>query len=188
MAALLEPTDRAFDDLEQLLSPDEVVALIVGMQAPIPIGWTVLTEMLLDQMVHLGGALPEESYTELGPEDLEDMLALTALTEPGPFRKRTPEMGRYIGIRSEDGRLAAMAGERLKPIGFTEVSAVCTHPDFRGRGYAGRLIQSIVNGIHASGETPFLHVKDDNQPAKKVYFKLGFELRKQVKLTVLKRG
>jgi predicted GNAT family acetyltransferase len=112
------------------------------------------------------------------------MLALTAATEPGPFLPRTIELGKYFGIRSDDGRLAAMAGERLRLPGFTEISAVCTHPDFRGRGYAKGLVAMLAAKIMTEGKTPFLHVNPENG-AKVVYQKIGFQLRTRIRLTVI---
>ena len=95
-------------------------------------------------------------FLELGDADAAEMLALATLTEPGPFFTRTHRLGDFIGIRHA-GRLVAMAGERMKPEGFTEVSGVCTHPDFRGRGYAGALMRVVAARIAARGEMPFLH-------------------------------
>ena len=113
------------------------------------------------------------------------MLALTKLTEPGPFLPRTIELGAYHGIY-ESGSLVAMAGERLHLTGFTEVSAVCTHPSFRGRGYGNTLMSVVISGILNRGETPFLHVKTDN-PAIALYKKLGFQIRAQLHLAVIQQ-
>ncbi len=119
----------------------------------------------------------------LGPADVPEMLALTALTEPGPFRERTCELGRFLGIR-ESGRLAALAGERLNLPGFTEVSAVCTHPDFRGRGYAKALVAAIADGIFERGDTPFLTSYAANVGAINVYESVGFTLRRTLGVVV----
>jgi predicted GNAT family acetyltransferase len=112
------------------------------------------------------------------------MLELTAATEPGPFLPQTIQMGSYFGIRASDGRLAAMAGERLRSTEFAEISAVCTHPEFRGRGYARDLTTFLAARILAAGKTPFLHVKSENG-AKVVYQKIGFRLRAAIYLTVI---
>jgi predicted GNAT family acetyltransferase len=117
-----------------------------------------------------------------GPE----MLALATLTEPGPFLARTHHMGRFLGIRSA-GRLVAMAGERLRFPGFTEVSGVCTHPDFRGQGLARRLSAAVVAAIQRRGERAFLHAWATNAPAIALYRGLGFELRAEVNVAVLAR-
>jgi predicted GNAT family acetyltransferase len=112
------------------------------------------------------------------------MLALTAATDPGPFLPQTILMGSYFGIRASDGRLVAMAGERLQSTAFAEISAVCTHPEFRGRGYARTLVTFLTAQIVAAGKTPFLHVKSENG-AKVVYHKIGFRLRAAMYLTVI---
>ena len=112
------------------------------------------------------------------------MLALTAATEPGPFLAETIQMGRYFGIRSNDGRLIAMAGERLKLDGFTEISAVCTAPEFRGRGFARTLVAYLVAQTLNEGKMAFLHVKAENG-AKILYQKLGFCVRRTIQLIVI---
>jgi predicted GNAT family acetyltransferase len=114
------------------------------------------------------------------------MLALAKLTQPGPFLARTPLMGTFIGIRI-DGRLAAMAGERVRFPGYTELSGVCTHPDFRGRGLARRLSAAVAAGIEARGERPFLHAWSTNRAAISLYESLGFELRSEVNVALLER-
>ena len=114
------------------------------------------------------------------------MLELTALTKPGPFGTRTHELGAYLGIRAS-GRLVAMAGERLKVPGFTEISAVCTHPEHTGKSYARVLMSKIIERIRARGETPFLHVRQDNTRAIAVYESLGFQTRKLLHFAVLRR-
>jgi predicted GNAT family acetyltransferase len=114
-----------------------------------------------------------------------DMLALVEITKPGPFRGRTHEMGRYLGIRV-DGRLVAMAGERLRPVGYTEVSAVCTHPDYRGRGYGRDLVETLVRNIIDRGEVPILHVEKDNRAAF-LYEQVGFSRRQTIHLVALRK-
>ena len=125
-------------------------------------------------------------FRKLTEADVPEMLALTKLTEPGPFLPRTIELGSYFGIH-ESGSLVAMAGERLHLTGFTEVSAVCTHPDFRGRGYGNALMSAVISRIMRRGETPFLHVKTDNA-AVRLYQKLGFRIRAQLHLAVIQHG
>jgi predicted GNAT family acetyltransferase len=115
------------------------------------------------------------------------MMALVEMAQPGPFAAGTYRLGTYLGIRV-DGRLAAMAGERMRLDGYTEISAVCTHPDFRGRGYPSELIGALSNAILDRGELPFLHVFDDNLAASALYRKLGFTLRETIELTVLHRA
>ena len=122
---------------------------------------------------------------ELGSSDSPEMLELTALTKPGPFGTRTHELGAYLGIRDGE-RLVAMAGERLKVPGYTEISAVCTHPEHTGKSYARLLMSEIIGRIRARGETPFLHVRQDNARAIAVYESLGFQTRKLLHFAVLR--
>ena len=126
------------------------------------------------------------AVVELGDTDAVEMLALAQLTEPGPFLARTHTMGRFIGARI-GGRLAAMAGERMRFPGFTEVSGVCTHPDFRGQGLARRLSSVIASTIQQRGEQPFLHAWTSNRAAITLYESLGFEVRTAVQVAVLNR-
>jgi predicted GNAT family acetyltransferase len=111
------------------------------------------------------------------------MVALATLTEPGPFRRRTIELGNFYGIFDGD-QLVSMAGKRMHIPGFVEVSAVCTHPDARGRGYARALMQIVIDEIEQSGRTPFLHAWQDN-PATRLYESLGFTLTHTFNLAVL---
>jgi predicted GNAT family acetyltransferase len=124
------------------------------------------------------------TIVELGDADAPEMVALAQLTEPGPFLPRTHTMGRFIGNRIND-RLAAMAGERMRFPGFTEVSGVCTHPDFRGQGLARRLSSVVANAIQQRGEQPFLHAWTSNRAAIALYERLGFEFRTAVQVAVL---
>ena len=121
---------------------------------------------------------------DLTEADGAEMLALATLTKPGPFFERTHRLGDFVGVKV-DGRLAAMAGERMKLPGFTEISAVCTHPDHRGHGYAAALMGVVASRIEARGETPFLHVYPDNAGAIRIYEQLGYAIRREMRLTVL---
>jgi predicted GNAT family acetyltransferase len=123
----------------------------------------------------------------LGEEDAPEMLALATLTRPGPFRTRTHTMGRFVGVR-ENGLLIAMAGERLNVAGFHEISAVCTHPDWRGRGLGAALMRVIGKRMLDEGDTPFLHTYASNTTAVALYRKLGFEVRAEVTHAIWKRG
>lgn len=133
------------------------------------------------------GAARDVGAQPLGEADAAEMLGLALLTRPGPFRKRTHTLGRFIGVR-EGGRLIAMAGERLQAPGFTEISAVCTHPDFRGRGLGGALLQAVGERILREGDTPFLHTYAHNTGAVALYRKLGFGVRSEITHAVWKRG
>lgn len=121
----------------------------------------------------------------LGESDVAEMTALVELTRPGPFLPRTIEMGTYLGWRDADGRLMAMAGQRLRLPGWTEISAVCTHPDARGRGLARRLVAAVAQVIVDEGDRPFLHTTADN-PATRLYESMGFVLRSEVDLEIVR--
>ena len=138
------------------------------------------------QMVadHIVAPKPQFEVEKLTEEDAPAMLELARMTEPGPFFEHTHRMGDFIGVKAKD-LLIAMAGERLRPEGYTEVSGVCTHPDFRGRGYASGLMRIAAARILARGETPFLHSYAENAGAIALYENLGFKLRSAMTLTVL---
>jgi predicted GNAT family acetyltransferase len=140
------------------------------------------------QMIYDREAPPanEQELTELGEADSADMLALARLTEPGPFEAETWRMGRYFGVRRE-GRLLAMAGQRMRPPGFVEVSGVCTHPNARGEGLATRLTCHVTRIILEAGETPFLHAWADNTGAIALYERLGYRLYRQINVGVFTR-
>jgi predicted GNAT family acetyltransferase len=152
-----------------------------------PPGARVAQQFVLHQMLAAPALAPDDSGLEfiaLGEADAPEMQELAALTQPGPFSTRTHELGDFFGIR-RDGRLAAMAGERMRPEGFCEVSAVCTHPGHRGRGYGAALTRLVASRITARGEVPFLHVMATNTGAIGLYETLGFALRRALALTVL---
>lgn len=140
----------------------------------------------LSQLVAEAPVCPEPDFevVPLGDADADEMLALATLTKPGPFFARTHRLGDFVGVRAH-GRLAAMAGERLRLPGYTEVSAVCTHPDFRGRGYAAGLMGVVTRAVVARGEIPFLHVYDHNEGAIRLYETLGWRRRRPIKVSFL---
>ncbi len=187
--AVAEPGRAAAQALAELVAPGETVN-IVNVTPTLDTGWTLLATGNIVQMVWRDDApAPAEDSGEiatLGAADVTDMLALTTLVFPGYFRPRTPEMGAYFGIR-QDSRFAAMAGERMKMHGYEEISAVCTHPDFTGRGYAARLINHVVIQQLRRGITPFLHVNEKNARARSLYERLGFEDRASLPLWLLKK-
>jgi ribosomal protein S18 acetylase RimI-like enzyme len=174
-----EPADWA--DLARLAGPGATVAL-AGFSGP-PDGWQT---RLIGDLVQLTGAdvageEPRSEVIELGPVDVPDMLDLVARTQPGPFLTRTIELGRYLGLR-RDGALVAMAGERLRPPGFTEISAVCTDAAWRGHGLATHLMRVLAASIRARGDTPFLHAVATNTGAIRLYEAMGFRRRQQTVL------
>ncbi len=184
-----EPGPADWADAARLVGPGEFVAfpaqLSVPMAAPPP-HWETVARLEGVQMVAVSlDARPDLEAVPLGPADVTEMLALTELTKPGPFLPRTIELGRYLGIRRA-GRLVAMAGERLRPPGWTEVSAVCTDPDWRGHGFASRLTRAVAAGIVARGDTPFLHAVAANVTAIKLYEELGFTRRRAITFPLLR--
>lgn len=193
LAAVEEPDPAAFADLAGLVGEGEAVALFATGPIPTPASWRVVKGRFIDLMVceepASDGATGGEGLVRaMSERDVPDMLELTALTQPGPFRARTIAMGRYFGIRAADGRLAAMAGERLKLARHTEVSAVCTHPEHTGKGYARALMQHVMGLVRAEGKTPFLHVKTENERAKAVYERLGFRVRRPIWFSVVEKA
>ena len=175
--------------LADLIPSEGTVVLLQAHPCP-PVSNTevVLAAAGVQMIAHAVRPLPSSpDIVELGAEDAADMLELATLTKPGPFLLRTHELGSFVGIRSE-GKLVAMAGERLKVPGFTEISGVCTHPDFRGRGYAGLLSRIMATRISERGETPFLHALASNASAIRLYEELGFKHHQMMSVTVLTRS
>src|SRR5580698_1432331 len=175
--------------LTTLISPGEHAYVLQVPDIVVPAGLTVARRARGVQMVAARKVPMDAIRTDihlLGDADAPEMLALATLTEPGPFLSRTHVMGTFRGIRV-GGRLAAMAGERLRFPGYTEVSGVCTHPDFRGRGFARRLSSVVAAGIEARGDQAFLHAWKSNVSAISLYEGLGFTVRTEVYVAVLKR-
>ena len=184
------PDDATAEDwaaLAALLQPGEALA-VSGRALPegfaeggLPEGWAANIgaglQMTDDGFVAQPG--DGEGLIELGAADVPEMLELIAIAQPGPFAPRTVELGGYLGIRI-DGRLAAMAGRRVNPEGWVEVSAVATHPDFRGQGLAARVVRGVVAAIRAEGQRAFLHSNPANETAVHLYERLGFVVRKEV--------
>ena len=182
--------DASADNLAALaaLVPDDGALWLVEAGEMPPVPGVAIRQVSLHQMVAAAIAPSTAAFTivPLSEDDAPEMRALATLTEPGPFFARTHRLGNFVGVR-QDGRLVAMAGERMKLDGFTEVSGVCTHPDHRGHGYAGGLMRVVAQRILARGETPFLHVYPDNRSAIALYEALGFTLRRPMTVTVLAR-
>lgn len=192
LGAFREHGERGYASLAGLVGVGGTVGLFLDDPYEPRSAWSFVAGAPLLQMVADDGAGahsrpdPGPEVIELGAQDSREMIELTALTKPGPFGSRTHELGTYLGIRSE-GKLIAMAGERLKVPGHTEVSAVCTHPEHTGKGYAALLMIEVMKRIRDRGETPFLHVRQDNVRAIEIYKRLGFRERKVGHFAVLRK-
>jgi ribosomal protein S18 acetylase RimI-like enzyme len=176
-----EPNAEGFAAVRGLLAAGGGLVLFLPKRTAPPEGLEIMTEGALLQMILENDARLEPNrhaydFIELGEADVPEMVELATLTKPGPFATRTREMGTYLGIR-KDGRLVAMAGERLKLPGYTEISAVCTHPEHLGHGYAGFLMTILAERIRERREVPILHVRAENTRAVQLYERLGFKRR-----------
>jgi len=187
-AAVPEPGAAPARELAGIVDAGESV-YVVGVAPEFDNGWTLLSRSKIVQMVWQGQAdvrTKDEDIVRLSGDDTEDMVELTTLVFPGFFRPQTPQMGRYFGIR-RDGMLAAMAGERMSVTGYREISAVCTHPQFTGRGYAARLMVLLIDLILERGLVPFLHVGEANARARELYRRLGFVDRCELPMWLVRR-
>jgi predicted GNAT family acetyltransferase len=180
--------------LAALIPEDGLVGLVELQAAEPPPGAVVRSaavcvQMTADQVT--SAPPPPFEVVELGDADAAEMLALATLTKPGPFVARTHQLGRFIGVKV-DGVLAAMAGERMRPMGasggFTEASGVCTHPDHRGRGYAAALLRQVTARILDSGDHAYLHSYADNAVAIGLYESLGYRIRARVIYSLIARA
>ncbi len=172
--------------MKTLLGPKQPVAFFLHHEVIPPADFKVLRSIPLLQMLHDGSrpAKARHEHIVLGPGDVKEMIALARLTEPGPFEQRTIELGGYIGVRV-NGQLASMAGERLRIPGYAEISAVCTHPDHLGHGYAGSLMTTIIRRMLDRGDMPILHSRHDNTRAIELYQRLGFKQNAMLHLLVV---
>jgi predicted GNAT family acetyltransferase len=189
-ASACDDGPAALAALADLVRPGESVCLLQAPPITLPPGLLTVREAQGVQMLAPAGTdfdPADGQVTALGDTDAAQMLALARLTEPGPFLERTHLMGSFLGIRI-GGRLVAMAGERMRLPGYTEVSAVCTHPDFRGRGFALRLCAAVARRIQARGDQAFLHAWKTNHAAIALYERLGFRLRTEVHIALLARS
>ncbi len=186
LAGVSAPDAEGFAALGQLMGPQEPAALFLEKAVEAPPDFKVLRSIPLLQMLHDGTrpAQPKHEHIVLNASDVPEMIALARLTEPGPFEQRTIELGGYIGIR-KNGELASMAGERLRIPGYTEISAVCTHPDHLGHGYAASLMTDIIHRLLDRGDVPFLHSRHDNDRAIAIYERLGFRKHAMLHLLVV---
>ncbi|OJW17994.1 MULTISPECIES: GNAT family N-acetyltransferase [unclassified Mucilaginibacter] len=174
--------DNSLADLEAFvehMSDDRVYVFFTPVKLDIPDHLKVLRHFQMFQMVYEGNGHTVEmdsSLTSLDDQHVEEMLALTKLTNPGPFLQRTIKFSNYTGVFA-DGTLVAMAGHRMQPLPYVEISAVCTHPEHTGKGHAAKLLLEQARRIIAAGKTPFLHVLQENTGAIKVYERVGFKTR-----------
>jgi predicted GNAT family acetyltransferase len=189
-AAMARQDSECEAALVDLVPPGSQTWMIEHNPPALPAGLSLVSSAPINQMWLKALTPAPRSGIEilpLGEDDATEMLALATLTRPGPFVARTHRLGRFVGIRQDD-HLIAMAGERMKPAGFTEVSAVCTHPDARGRGYAGLLMREVIGRILARGELAFLHTYPDNAPAIALYEALGFSKRQDMTVLIYQRA
>jgi ribosomal protein S18 acetylase RimI-like enzyme len=189
-AAVAAPADpQAWDDLRDLYAEGEVAVLSgpAGFAAAAGAGWTPEGLIPGVQLVSTGAlwSAPADDAFVVGAADAVEAMDLVVRTEPGPFRPRTYELGTYLGLH-RDGRLVALAGERLHPVGWTEISAVCTDPAYRRQGLATRLVRAVADLVRSRGETPFLHTGAGNTRAIDLYLAMGFELRREVEFAALR--
>ncbi|MBH8558433.1 GNAT family N-acetyltransferase [Hymenobacter negativus] len=183
-------TPQALEALHALVPAGRVLGIVSPVPLHIPAPWQLMQQMQVGQMVQERPAannLLGPPATPLGPAHVPAMLALTQRTNPGPFFPNTIAFGHYEGI-FEGNELVAMAGQRMNPSPYAEISAVCTHPDYLGRGYAARLIQRQAQRIVAAAGIPFLHVKADNTRAIRLYQHLGFVTRKEMSFHIIRKN
>ena len=188
--ALENAGEAAFAELAQIVTHGEQM-ILRGFELPVdPSGWTIHTRKMIVQMVSeqpLPEIASDEEILTLTDDDVPDMLRLVEEAKPGPFLARTNHLGTYFGIRQQ-GKLIAMAGERMYLPGFREISAVCTHPDYRGKGYASLLMRRLMAQQRAQGDVPILHVMPENTRAQRVYESLGFRKRRELPYAMLSRA
>ncbi len=172
-----------WDEIGDLVGPGGH-AVYAGATTPPPDGWRRVPPISGFQMTGEAFEPREDAdVVELGADHADAMTAFVEQTRPGPWAPRTWQLGGYRGILV-DGELVAMAGERMHPDGFTEISAVCTAPAFRGRGLATRVMRAVAVGIAERGATPFLHVAGSNAGAVALYERLGFRVRRPIDFVI----
>jgi ribosomal protein S18 acetylase RimI-like enzyme len=187
-ADMVDMSTKSFASLRALMQPEDIAVLFTPEPVNVPNGLELVFAKTGEQMIGTPAGAPNSTadIVRLDASDVPAMAELVALTNPGPFAARTHTLGTFLGIKIE-GRLAAMIGERMKPGTYTEMTAICVHPDFRGRGYAQVLMAAIARQIVSRGEIPFLHVYSDNAPAIALYRRQGMTIRRTMHVTVVKR-
>lgn len=183
-ADMVDMSAASFAALGGLMSGSQVAALFTPEPVEIPAGFKFVLAGPCEQMIGSPADSPlrDAEIVTLGAADVPAMMALTEQTKPGPFALRTHELGTFLGIRA-GGELVAMTGERMKPGKFVEMTAVCVHPDYRGRGYAQALLAAVARRIEARGEIPFLHVFSSNASAIALYQRQGMRIRRSLHVT-----
>jgi ribosomal protein S18 acetylase RimI-like enzyme len=183
------PANPDFDALAPFCEPGERF-YCAEWQGEVPRGWALHMDTFMCAMLWSGGAAPTVDASvktmRLSRDHVPEMMELAALTKPGPFAERTFELGEFYGV-IENGRLVAMAGERMHAGDLREVSGVCTRPERQGRGLAKHLTEVVIAAQLASGQTPFLHVASSNTRARTLYERLGFHVDREVALRVISR-
>ncbi len=187
-ADIVDMSPQSFAALGAMMSGSEIAVLFTPDAVIAPAEFKILLAETGEQMIGTPAesTIPGVEPVTLGADDVPDMLALTELTKPGPFSARTHELGTFLGIQV-DGRLVAMAGERMKPGDYTEMTAICVHPAYRGRGYGQVLLGAVARQILARAEIPFLHVFTNNTSAIALYRRQGMEIRRRLHVTVLQK-
>jgi len=186
LALRSQPSREDWQDAAELVPPGTRAA-IVHSGADVPEPWKTVQEFEVVQMIgEQVTGLDEPDATSLNAADVPEMLELVRQTDPGPFLDRTIELGEYLGIR-RGSQLVAMGGERLHFDGWTEISAVCTAPTYRGHGMASRLVGALIAGIEHRSERALLHVVTTNTSAIRLYEQLGFRERRRFTISVLTR-
>lgn len=186
--ASADNSTESLEALQNLPAAGEVMAIVEAGPVMIPAGLQIVSEATLVQMV-AEQPYPRISDSRIEPlteADAQDMLDLAMLTKPGPFTLRAQSLGTFWGMKI-DGRLVAMGGQRLRQTSFGELSGLCTHPDFQGRGFGKLLFRFVAGEISVRGETVYLHAYTANTAAISLYTALGFRLRSEMNLRVVKR-
>lgn len=188
-AGLIDYTQASFDLLYESSTPESTFVIFTPTSCKIPDRWKLISQIDMFQMVYepfMQSPMVKYQFKNLNRVHVDEMIELIKLTQPGPFRSNTISLGNYTGIFKEE-KLVSMAGQRFHPVPYVEISAVCTHPDHLGKGYAHSLLQEQIRRILEKSQVPFLHVRNDNLAAVKLYKKLGFKIRTGMIASVLKK-
>jgi len=186
---LRDKSAEQFQMLHDMIDSDRPIGFVSNTNITPPENWKLISPNQAFQMIYDRTEDPAAVEIDLIPlteEHIPQMLALTKLTNPGPFAPRTIDFGHYYGVFNGD-TLVALAGQRLHIFEYTEISAVCTHPDYLGRGYAKQLLLSHIHRMRAAGNVPILHVRNTNERAFKVYESLGFKTRTTIYFNIMQK-